>query len=194
MAGQVRALSAMPAAVLQLRIELDDLEPHIWRQVLVPDTITLPKLHRVIQVAMGWTDSHLHEFVIRRQSYGTPDPDWGGFDDLVSEKRVALADALGAARKFTYLYDYGDNWRHTIKVQKRLPFDPDGTYPRCIDGAYACPPEDVGGVPGYADLLDVLSDPNHEEHQNLLDWCGSGFDPLAFDLATVNKKLARIKL
>jgi len=180
-------------SLLQLRIELAGLNPAIWRRVVVPDAMTLPKLHRVIQAAMGWSDSHLHEFEIGGKRYGTPDPDWGAGDAVTSEKRATLAGCLAGAKSFRYIYDFGDNWEHLIKVEKSLPLDAHPLCPLCLAGANACPPEDVGGPPGYIDFLDAVADTLHPEHENMLDWCGGEFDPEAFDLDRTNKQLRRIK-
>lgn len=179
--------------LLQLRIELADLKPAIWRRVVMPDTISLVKLHQVIQASMGWTDSHLHEFDIAGRRYGVPDPDWDTDGSVISEKRIALSSALGGSKSFRYTYDFGDNWEHRIKVEKALPLHACPRAPLCLDGANACPPDDVGGPPGYIDFLEAISDPHHPEHEDMLDWCGGGFDPVAFDLDHVNKQFQRIK-
>lgn len=186
--AQARLLSPL----LQLKIELAWIKPPVWRRVALPATITLGKLHQVIQECMGWTDSHLHEFEIADCRFGIPDPDWS--DDMVSEKRVTLAKALAGKKTFRYVYDFGDNWEHRIKVEKVLPPDADLRHPLCLDGANACPPEDVGGAPGYEELLNALADPNYPDREDMLEWVGNEFDPTAFDLVRVNQRLQRIKL
>ncbi len=186
--AQARLLSPL----LQLKIELAWIKPPVWRRVVVPATIPLGKLHQVIQECMGWTDSHLHEFEIAEGRFGIPDPDWS--DDMVSEKRVPLAKALAGKKTFRYVYDFGDNWEHRIKVEKILPPDANLRHPLCLDGANACPPEDVGGAPGYEELLNALADPNYPEREDLLEWVADDFDPTAFDLARTNQRLQRIKL
>ncbi|MGF6812820.1 hypothetical protein OKW30_008037 [Paraburkholderia sp. Clong3] len=143
--------------------------------------------------AMGWDGGHLHEFVFGDINYGVPDPDFPSDPPKLNEARVNLGRALGALKSFTYIYDYGDNWQHRVKVEKVLPPDPELRSPICLDGRNACPPEDVGGVPGYIEFLDAIIDPAHEEHQRLLDWCGGSFDPAAFDLKDVNQRLFEIK-
>ncbi len=183
-----------PTPVLQLRIELDDIEPVVWRRVLVPADITLGRLHRVIQAAMGWTDSHLHEFVIDGQHYGVPDPDDSMLPyRVIAETRTRLLSALNARRRFDYLYDFGDSWEHLIRIEKTLAPMP-MSHPMCVDGAQACPPEDVGGYPGYADFVRIMSDPTDPEHQEMLDWYGGPFDPNAFDLEQANRLLELIRL
>jgi hypothetical protein len=177
---------------LLLRIELLGTVPAVWRRISLPDTITLPRLHQTIQAVMGWSDCHMHEFEIAGVRYGEPDPDWYMPDPIISEKRVRLASVLGRHRKFHYVYDFGDHWAHQITVEKRLP-DDGVPHPVCLDGENACPPEDVGGVPGYACFLEAISDPEHPDHEELREWCGDTFDPAAFNLQITNDWLARIK-
>lgn len=181
-----------PAPVFLLNVELLDLRPKIWRRVLVPSDIKLPKLHVVLLLTMGWMGGHLHEFIVGDRNFGTPDEDYPEIG-LEREDRVTLIKALGGLRTFRYLYDFGDAWEHRIKVEKTLPADPGLKSPLCVDGANACPPEDVGGCPGYLDFLEAIHDPGHEEHQDMLAWCGGHFDPAAFDVADVNARLAEIK-
>jgi hypothetical protein len=181
---------------VQLRIELRGVKPLVWRRILVPETVTLAKLHVILQWAMGWTNSHLHEYEIARQRYGLPsdEDDWPGAQPLNDERRVRLKPLIESGlRRFTYQYDFGDNWEHVIKVED-LVAPTSGTPPIvCLAGANACPPEDVGGYPGYAEFLEVLADPTHEEHTSMLIWAGGAFDPKAFDLAEINRRLATIK-
>ncbi|HGJ8975539.1 TPA: plasmid pRiA4b ORF-3 family protein [Pseudomonas aeruginosa] len=177
---------------LQLHIELTWIKPAIWRRVAVPERITLSKLHQVIQAVMGWSDSHLHEFEIAGESYGIPDPDWG--PPVVSEQRKTLTKVLYGSKAFRYVYDFGDNWEHRIKIERLLPAIACPQVLYCIDGANASPPEDVGGAPGYADFLDALADPEHPEYLDMLDWYGDTFDPTAFDRDDINQRLKRIKV
>ena len=183
-----------PAPIYQLRVELLHLKPVIWRQILVPGSIKLSKLHVVLQYAMGWEGGHLHEFMIGHTNYGVPSPDFPDDPPMLADAKFTLAAALGALKSFTYLYDYGDNWQHRVKVEKILPPDHELRLPRCLGGGNACPPEDVGGGPGYIDFLEAISDPSHEDHQHMLDWCGGSFDPDAFELDAVNQQLSKIKL
>jgi len=180
--------------IYQLRIELLDLEPAIWRQVLVPASIRLHKLHVVLLWTMGWAGGHLHEFIIGYDRYGEPDPNYDTPPLIQRDDRATLAAALGGRKAFTYLYDYGDGWEHGVSVEKILPPNPAMKSPQCLDGANACPPEDVGGPPGYVEFLQAISDPKHDEHQDLLEWCGGSFDPIAFRLEDVNDRLRQIKL
>lgn len=183
---------APPPAVYQLKITLKGARPPIWRRVLVPSNLLLSQLHTVVQRAMGWYGGHLHEFTVGRESYGVPDPDYR--DDVLSERRVRLDQLVPREKgKLRYLYDFGDSWDHEILVEKILTPDPSVRYPVCIAGKRECPPEDVGGVWGYADFLEAIADPNHPEHGNLLEWVGGEFDPEAFDLEAVNRQLAALR-
>jgi len=190
-----RRVAQLTALQYQLRIELKRIQPLIWRRVLVPETITLPKLHLTLQEAMGWTNSHLHQFEINQQSYGMLDPDWPDEDPYLDERRVRLKPFIEAGvRRFSYLYDFGDHWDHVVHVED-LVSPPSSTQKvRCTAGENACPPEDVGSVPGYFEFLTAIKDPTHEEHQSMLDWIGYPFDPTAFDIHDVNVRLAQIKL
>ena len=184
--------SASP--IYQLRIELLDVEPTIWRRILVPAAIKLNKLHVVLLWTMGWAGGHLHEFVIGPDHYGIPDPNYDTPPLIQREDRVMLGAALGAHRAFTYLYDYGDGWEHQVTVEKILSPAPGLKSPKCLDGAHACPPEDVGGPPGYIEFLQAISDPEHDEYESMLEWCGGSFDPTTFRLDDINHRLRQIKL
>jgi len=191
--ASTRRLTRSAALHYQLRIELEDIEPMIWRRVLVPETIALPKLHVVLLWTMGWQGGHLHEFEIGRQRYGIPDEDWPDAGCL-DENRVRLKPFIEAGvRHFTYLYDFGDHWEHRIVVEDRVPAEPKTASVRCVAGENACPPEDVGGVPGYFEFLTALRDPANEAHETLRQWIGGSFDPTHFDLTEINERLADIK-
>jgi hypothetical protein len=178
----------------QLKIELLDVTPTVWRRLVVPESIKLPKLHQVFQAALGWTNSHLHEFVIGGVRYSEPDPDFD--DDLghVDERRFVLHKALGIdARCFDYVYDFGDDWHHVVLVEDlHIDSKPPASI-RCIDGENACPPEDVGGPFRYAEFLIAIADPNHVEHEVYREWSGGRFDPTRFDLDAANRALGKIK-
>jgi hypothetical protein len=193
MATKVQRIMA-PAPILQLHIELRGTKPKIWRRVLVPDTITLLRLHLVIQATFGWGHSHMHEFIAGDgERYGTPDP----MDDApgsITSENTRLTTALRKAT-LNYVYDFGDYWEHRIKVEKTFAPDPQIKLPFCVDGAGATPPEDCGGVPGYEDFVQAMADPNHAEHDDMVEWIGSDtWDPAAFDTIRVNDWLAQIKL
>jgi pRiA4b ORF-3-like protein len=182
------------APIYELRIELLDVEPVVWRRIRVPGSIKLHKLHAVLLWTMGWTGGHLHEFVIGHNHFGEPDPDFDSGPPVQRENRFTLASALGASKSFTYLYDFGDGWEHHLTVEKILPPGPGLTSPVCLGGANACPPEDVGGPPGYVDFLQAINDPAHEEHEAMLEWCGGRFNPTEFRLDDINAFLRQIKL
>jgi hypothetical protein len=149
-------------------------------------------LHRIIQEAMGWEDEHMHEFTVGDLRIGAGlDIGFGDMPEMISEDEITLAAAIGKKRKFKYWYDFGDDWHHTIAVEKRLP--PDAAAPSAVllDGERACPPEDCGGPWGYADLLAALADPAHESHGYYADWVGSKFDCNAFDLKAAAKRVAK---
>lgn len=174
--------------ICQLKVTLKWSNPPIWRHLLVRGDTRLGKLHLILQVAMGWWDEHLHAFRIGNETYGIPDPEYP--DGTLNESRVRLDKVADKGSKFLYEYDFGDSWTHEIKVEKILTPEPGVKYPRCIDGARACPPEDSGGVPGYERMLEIIANPKDEEYEEILEWLGDDFDPEAFDLKMVNRELA----
>jgi len=179
---------AASESILQLKISLVGVsKPPVWRRVLVPATTRLDRLHDVIQAAMGWTDTHLHAFEAGGVDYGPPDPEL----DHVDERRTAIGDVLSEPRdRMRYVYDFGDYWQHDVVVEKVLDAERGARYPICVTGKGHRPPEDCGGVWGYADLRETLADPAHEEHADMLEWLGlesaEDFDPTAFDVDRVN--------
>jgi hypothetical protein len=189
-----RRVAALTALRTQLRIELRSVKPQVWRCILVPETITLAKLHVALQWTMGWTNSHLHEYEIARRRYGVPDREWPEEIPLTDERRVWLSSFIEAGvRRFTYLYDFGDGWEHVVQIEDLVAPRPGLSPIVCLAGANACPPEDVGGPHGYAEFLAILADPSHEEHADMLRWAGGSFDPSAFDLEATNHLLKTIK-
>lgn len=189
MAAKAKALSDR---VYQLKITLRGSKPPIWRRVIVPATFHLYKLHQVIQAAMGWDDSHLHQFIIGDEYYSIPSPD--DWEPVIDERRYALTRiAPYENMKFVYEYDFGDSWEHIVLVEKILPTEAGRQYPICIKGKRACPPEDVGGVWGYENFLEALGDPDHEEHESYLEWIDGEFDAEAFNLEAINIALQRVK-
>lgn len=184
--------------IYQFKITLKDISPPIWRRIQVPSTYTFWDLHVAIQDAMGWLDCHLHEFRIRAKTgetlvFGIPSED----DDFLLTDERALPGWKHKISKyeeiipstFVYAYDFGDDWRHKIDFEEVKPAEPGVAYPRCIKGKRACPPEDSGGAWRYPDLLDVLADPEHPEHEDTVQWIeaqkGDIFDPEHFDPAEV---------
>ena len=180
------------AQVCQIKVTLDSSSPPIWRRILVPGNVTLEKLHYILQVAMGWTDSHLHQFIVGQTYYGEPDPEYG--PTMRDEGRVKLSRIVtGVGFQFRYEYDFGDSWLHTLSVEEILLPEPGQQYPVCLDGKLACPPEDVGGVGGYYLFLEAIQEPEHPEHEDYLEWIGGDFDPDEFDLNETNRILRRLR-
>lgn len=175
--------------IYRMRIDLDDIAPPIWRRIEVPDC-SLADFHFVVQGAMGWSNSHLHEFEIDDERFSIPNP--FGFDDgpgVIDSTEVRLSDVIdGKGAEFDYLYDFGDSWSHTIKVEAVKQADPQVAYPLCVKGKRACPQEDCGGVWGYEELLEILADPEHREYEDRMDWCGQ-FDPERFDAASCTRQM-----
>lgn len=184
--------TAKKGEAYQLKITLLDTKPPVWRRVEVPGDIKLSGLHAVIQTAMGWSGGHLHQFLINGVEYSEPDEDMP--DDVLDESDVELAGVSAEGDQLLYVYDFGDNWRHEVKVEKVLPASKSGQQARCVAGGRACPPEDVGGVWGFADFLEAYYDPAHEEYEQFHDWLGDDYDAAAFDPAEVNGQLRRLRL
>jgi hypothetical protein len=162
--------------IVSLKVTLRGAKPPIWRRLLVPSTMTLGDLHLAIQAAMGWGDCHLHAFDIV---------------DVAEENRLTLSSLLksGVAR-FTYTYDFGDDWEHTVAIEKAQPAVDGEAYPRCVAGKGACPPEDCGGPWGYQHLLEVLADPTHPEYADQRRWVDEDFTPDHFDTVGANAVLS----
>lgn len=184
--------------VFQLKVMLRRVRPPVWRRVLVGSTATLDELHQVVQAAFGWWNYHLYEFEIGRRRYGVPDPEWDLGPPPRPARRTLLHNVAKAGDTFVYTYDFGDGWEHEIAVEKVLPGSPDLDLPACIDGRRACPPEDCGGPSGYEELLHILRDPAHPEHEERVlwaeEWGGGAFDPEAFDPADFATNLTTLHL
>ena len=185
------ASTAPARTVHTIKVTLAGSQPPIWRRLQVPSTMTLRALHDVLQVAFGWEDYHMWVFETPLGRYGLPDRDL--------EISSAAAKRLGQVAphktdRLGYTYDFGDDWEHIIAVEAISNPEPGIAYPRCLTGRRACPPEDCGGIWGYDYLIEILTDPRHEEHQERLEWLGldspSQFDPSAFDPAQANTALA----
>ena len=184
------AKGAGAAGALEIEVVLEETQPRIWRRIVVSSKATLSELHRILQVAMGWTDSHLHQFRKGDQRYADPSHE---VDDTIPESHVALGELLRRKGDLLgYEYDFGDSWTHTIRLKAVLPAAEAGALPRCVGGERACPPEDCGGVFGYDNLLAILADPKHEEHEEHLEWLGGKFDPSAFDEKAATRALRRV--
>lgn len=179
-----------------LKITLKNVQPTIAREVLVPSDLRLDRLHDVIQIAMGWGNAHLHEFIVGTlrdgEHYGSAMHDSVGFGPPTrAETKFTLRQIAPAkGSKFIYWYDFGDDWYHDISVKSVIAQIPDQPVPYCVRAARACPPDDCGGPWGYANLLAILTDPKHEEHADMRDWLGDEFDPEAVDVDLINEDLA----
>lgn len=173
-------------SIVSLKVALRGTRPPVWRRLLMPGTMTLADLHQAIQAAMGWEDCHLHAFDIAGRQYG----DRHAVDDVADEKRPTLNSLVksGVAR-FTYNYDFGDNWEHTVVIEKRPPPLEPTSYPTCVAGKRNCPPEDCGGPWGYERLLAALADPASSEHAEQIEWLGEEFDPDDFSVDIANATL-----
>ena len=181
--------------LFQFKITLLGIKPAIWRRIQVQDC-TLDKLHEHIQTAMGWTNSHLHQFEINDKRYGNPELLDEGFDDFecVDSTKTLVSELLPKTGKrfaFKYEYDFGDGWEHEVLFEGCPPLEMSKKYPLCIEGERACPPEDVGGVGGYEDFLAAIADPKHEEHKSFLRWCGGKFSPDDFDPSKAASEMKR---
>jgi pRiA4b ORF-3-like protein len=186
--------------VARLKITLDHVKPTVLRRVEVPFDIRLDRLHLTIQAAMGWTNSHLYELRAGGVGWSTPypDADWAG--DFIDARKARLGGVLEdiGTKKLVYLYDFGDGWEHTIKLERLADPEPGVLYPRLIEVSGRCPPEDCGGPWGYAELLEAVKDPRHERHDELTEWIGDDFDPdadqadaLSVEVGALAKKWSR---
>ena len=185
----------MQPTEIQLHISLDGIKPLIWRRVVVPIDWTLEQLHLVIQAAFNWKNCHNYEFQMgglrfgdkaMLEEYSSPD------SPQVFERRdVRLRDFVGRGASFTYAYDFGDDWRHTVKIEQYLSIDPPLKSADCLGGARATPPEDVGGEPGYENFLMIMADPKSPEYAFNKRWCGGAFNPEWFDIALVKSDVSK---
>ncbi|WP_045226949.1 plasmid pRiA4b ORF-3 family protein [Methyloterricola oryzae] len=177
----------------QLRVELQDISPIIWRLIWVESNLSLVQLHHVVQAAMGWSDAHLHEFTIDDMHYATPHPEDDLDRPLSDERRVRLHTLLKPGLEFEYLYDFGDSWQHTIRVERAESVKELYGYAHIEAGSRACPPDDCGGPCAYQAFLDQLkTDPRNEEVTEFLNWAGNDFDPSRFDRHAANATLSRM--
>ena len=186
--------SATPGEpVYQIKVTMDYIAPEIWRRFLLPASMTLDQLHQVLQVAFGWSNSHLHHFFTQENKfYEPPSPYRSPFGDEPpgDSRKTRLAEVLPHVKSaLRYEYDMGDSWLHFIELEKILARESGTQLPVCTGGANAGPPDDCGGPPGYANLLEALADPKHPEHAEMLDWIGASFDPAQCDLASINRAL-----
>jgi len=181
-------------SVYRFKITLQDSDPVIWRRIETKD-VTLEKLHVLIQTAMGWTNSHCHQFEIAGTRYIDPRLMEEALDDFGATEytgiRVSdLVSEHGARLRIGYEYDFGDSWQHEVVLEQVTDPEAGTRYPRCLNGERACPPEDIGGVYGFADYVEAITNPDHSEHDDLLDWHGP-FDPSAFDVTQATRRMKK---
>jgi hypothetical protein len=176
----------------QLLVELDKVTPTVWRRLLVPTSVRMSRLHDMLQAAMGWTDSHMHTFTVGDVRYGMCfDED---LDEEIDEQTVTVLEALGGRQRFSYEYDFGDGWEHTITIEDEFRTHRALTFAICFAGQNCCPPEDSGGPRGFELFLEALANREHEEHENYVRWNdGDTFDRAAFDLVEVNAALQKLR-
>jgi hypothetical protein len=177
--------------IVQIKIKLlGVMKPPVWRQLQMRADTSLDQLHEIIQAALGWENYHMHLFSIGDEEFGVPDPELGFTD----ERQVTLGELIDVGARFRYTYDFGDDWQHEILVEGLLDLEPETHYPVLVAAKGACPPEDCGSAWGYTNLKNVLADPSHDEHQEMLEWLGlndaSDFDPITAPTEDINYQLA----
>lgn len=183
----------LPPTIYQLKITLLDIDPPIWRRITFPASFRLCCLDTAIQTAMGWTNSHLHQFEKDDQSWGVPEWDDMGDFDWIDESKTRLGGVLLCeGESLKYQYDFGDDWEHEVELEKILPAKDAAPKPSCLAGERRCPPEDVGGVYGYHEFLEAILDPNHGDYDRYRRWAGGHFLD-EFDVKAVNKTLAAMR-
>ena len=179
--------------IARIRIELKGVDPAIWRRVEIPLTASLKGLHDVIQAVMPFEHYHLFRFEVGGKRYGISDPQWDHVRDTLDAKNIRVGTLVErGARAFSYTYDFGDDWRHSVTIEDVATANPKLEYPRFIDGSRRGPPEDVGGIPGFEEFLDAMADPRHPEHQRLTQWYGSSFDPDDLNLPVINDRIGKL--
>ena len=172
--------------VYVIKVTLLDTSPPIWRRILVPRDITLRNLHRTLQTVMGWSDSHLHQFVFTRQRLSGSRVG----DKIRDENRTKLGELVGmVGARLLYEYDFGDGWRHELLLEEILLGD-ESFQQMCVTGKRCCPPEDCGGPQGFVELLDALHNATHPSHEEACEWLGD-FDPESFSVDEINRRLRR---
>jgi hypothetical protein len=177
--------------IFQLKITLNDISPPIWRRIHVNSDTLLFDLHKIIQTTMGWTNSHLHQFVYNDRLYCNPEyeEEWDDSRQVDYSKVRLDKILLSVNQHIIYEYDFGDGWEHIIELEKIIPVDIKMKHPICIDGKRNCPPEDCGGPGGYEDLLEAIKNPENEEYESMLEWVGDDFDSEYFDKNETNEVL-----
>jgi hypothetical protein len=179
----------MATEIIQMKISLEGIKPEIWRRFVVDISISLSDLHDTIQVIMGWGNTHIYAFYINGAEYLTPE---GQFDSDAKDPNAKNLKnlKLKTGDVIRYVYDFGDNWEHTIKIEKVSISEEKTLLPRCLEGARNCPPEDCGAIPGYKDILEAMKNPNSAVAKEILEWLGEPYDPELFDLKEINDVFA----
>jgi hypothetical protein len=178
------------STVHRLKATLQGTKPPIWRRVEVGSDITLAELSGVLEAAMGWLGGHLHGFDVNGVQYQQPDLEDGMFEPPEDETKHRVGEVLADTdAKMRWDYDFGDGWEHKIEVEAIEPQDPTIAYPRCITGRRACPPEDCGGIWGFAELLDAIADKTHPRHDELSEWLPIDYDPSHFAAAEITNDM-----
>jgi hypothetical protein len=180
--------------IVRLKITLDDVKPTVLRRIEVPVDIRLDRLHLALQAVIGWTNSHLYEIRAGGVGWSTPYPDHEGAGDFLDARKAKLDDVLEdvGTKTLKYLYDFGDGWEHTIKIERLIDPEPGILYPRLIEAKGRCPPEDIGGPWGYAEFLEAISDPKHKRHRELTEWAPEDFDPEQIDTDGLAEEVAQL--
>lgn len=187
-------------SVFQFKITLQEIEPMIWRRIQISENCSFWDLHVAIQDAMGWKDYHLHHFEVvdpntaKKQFMGIPDGMDFGDNKTLPDWDYDVADYLRKNKKMIYLYDYGDSWYHLIEYEGLYEKSSKEKYPVCLSGERACPPEDVGSIPGYYDFVEIMNDKNHPEYQSMKIWYGGKYDAEKFDPQKVKFRNSKIWL
>lgn len=184
----------MTKSIYQIQIALNGTKPKIWRRILIPSDLLLTDFHNIIQVTMGWENAHLHQFIKNKIFYLVRFHDDDFWDEMNNidyiKMKIRVSDLLKKENeKIIYEYDFGDGWEHELILEKILPVDKNIEYPVCLAGEMNCPPEDCGGIWGYANILEILAHPDHDEYEDVMEWLGGEFDPEYFNVEEKNELL-----
>ncbi len=178
--------------IFRVHVSLKGIDPQIWRRIELSSQTTLKQFHRILQIAMGWENCHLHEFIVDGRRYGAPDPEYDQPGDVSPEGRARLSEVMPMPQaQILYIYDFGDYWQHMVCLEASSSEESGSEYPRVLNGARSCPPENCGGAGGYSDLLEVLTDPTHEDFEHMRQWAGVRFNAEVFSAQEANERLRR---